>query len=615
LQELVLGYVYSTVITVFPSFHEMNSEYFAALSISSLASDERSVSVDENVSYMSQNAIYQQLSNLEEVTSTFYRQKAIVLDSRHDSFAEIEYDSPQDFEFDIPAFVQHNVLTINVNCLPNFTVGERVLLNDQKIINPGTDHCPLLFNIERKGSQGYQGGKVSFKAVLINGEYCITLGTSHGIVAGKYKLSISLATATRTTSSKVISTIIGDVHAIQAVRVRFGKHNAVQPVPIHSSGVVTGSVQYNEKCFFRYIANDPWQMITIIATPLTPKDGHFAGDVDLYVTNRHNGLVAVTNENYIWRSVQLGVSRVDIMPDDINLPLEPKEGRVFIIGVVGSSQALVEFELSVSQSPCRAVTVFSLPPLTSRRGIKNIDGAAGATCGSSSATIFAEPARPSCQNDTSTEMNTPQYHDVLRCTSAGATTVVDVAEGVSRFYSLKVSDQIDNNDPDGYVDDNEYISDAFGWETAADQHELPVPVQQVDPQVCLLVLIHPENTAELPGSSTHKDISRHYCQPGVLGKLLRDQQVNLVSGCGVYTSDTFACASALYQEVPPGDADHKWEGTGDPKQAAVSPVVYASSDVLYPTASSHSWRVRTLKLCHALLRPVLSTDFFCLLFW
>ena len=79
------------------------------------------------------------------------------------------------------------------------------------------------------------------------------------------------------------------------------------------------------------------------------------GDPDLFVSNKHNGMVAVSKDNYIWKSTNVGADRVDIHPND----LERGRSNILMIGVLGYKDRN-EFELEILLSDALAINPVSV---------------------------------------------------------------------------------------------------------------------------------------------------------------------------------------------------------------------------------------------------------------
>jgi hypothetical protein len=387
----------------------MSAQYFAALSISSLASDDRSVSIDGDGSYISQSAIYQQLSHIEDMAANFITRKPIALDFKHGVYSEVEYDVYQDFEFTVPSFSQQELISICVECLPNFKIGEPLSLSANKEMKVGDDHCALIFDLARKVANRPTGDRIPCKATLTNGEYTIVLSSSAGVVPGSYLLSVGLADIGY--YNQLPSRAFADVHAVQAVRVQCSKTKAVRTIPLQVRVPVSGTATFRDMCYYRFVADDPWQMITI---SVAPKAGS-SGDPDLYVTNRFQGQVAVTRDNYVWSCVSSGTSRIDILPDDANLPADVKDGRIFVIGVACNSAEEADFELAVSTTTPPACTVFNF--------------ASASETHSMAPPVSTNPAKSG--------------RTVLNCAERGCTLDLTLVEREYLHFAVKLPDTLD----------------------------------------------------------------------------------------------------------------------------------------------------------------------------
>jgi hypothetical protein len=386
----------------------MSAQYFAALSISSLASDDRSVSIDGDGSYISQSAIYQQLSHIENMAANFITRKPIALDFKHGVYSEVEYDVYQDFEFTVPSFSQQELISICVECLPNFKIGEPLSLCANKEMKVGDDHCALVFDLARKVANRTTGDRIPCKATLTNGEYTIVLSSSAGVVPGSYLLSVGLVDIGY--YNQLPSRAFADVHAVQAVRVQCSKTKAVRTIPLQVGVPVSGTATFRDMCYYRFVADDPRQIITI---SVAPKAGS-SGDPDLYVTNRFQGQVAVTRDNYVWSCASSGTSRIDILPDDANLPADVMDGRIFVIGVACNSED-ADFELAVSTATPPACTVFNFASANETHSM--------------APPVSANPAKSG--------------RTVLNCAERGCTLDLTLVEGECLHFAVMLPDTLD----------------------------------------------------------------------------------------------------------------------------------------------------------------------------
>jgi hypothetical protein len=362
-------------------------------------------------------------------------------------------------------------------------MGEPLSLCSDKKLVPGIDHCALVFNLERKVGTRTVGERVPCKATLLNGEYCIVLMNASIIVPGTYLLSVGLADVSYYTKNK--HNLYADIHAIQAVRVHCSKSVAVRTVPLEAGVTVTGRASYGEICQYRFIVGDHHQMVTITASPVNASGSGAHSDPDLYVTNRFNGQVAVSKQNYIWSNVNLGVSRIDILPSDPHLPSDTKEGRIFVIGVTSNGSDDAEFQLTVTSSYPPPCTTFNFCP-------RHVDQ-------SMAPPAFIPAARSS--SGAVEAASGAVEHRVLNCAERGCTMDLAIGEGEYLHFAVQMP---------------EYDSSAS----------------------TIVVLVH-----DAPGlaSIAHATVVQQCSVPD----LVRSEDVNLHIGSGVHAGDTLAAQGAL----------------------------------------------------------------------
>ena len=464
----------------------MNAEYFAALSISSLASDDRSVSIDDNGTYLSQSAIYQQLSNIEDIASNFVARKPITLSFKHSTYTEVEYDIHQDFEFSINTLNSHELIALSIKCLPNFTVGEPVSLHNDKRLRPGFDHCALTFNLERKVVGRSIGEKIPFRASLLNGEYSILLSSSAKLTPGTYMLSVGLADIG--CYSKEHSKAYADVHAIQAIRIKCLQTKTARTVPMEAGVPIIAKAALNEMVCYRFVTSDPRHMISITATPVNhAENSSYSSDPDLYVTNRCNGQLAVTKENAVWSNTSLGTSCINILPDDINLPEDTKEGRVFVIGVTSSTAEEAEFSLLVRACLPPPCTLFDFS------GISRLNTA----------------AEQSNKLSNASKRGDSSHSTVIDCVERGCTVEVPLSADAPSHFAVRLPDFDSCTSREG-------VSSS-------------------------IIMLLQECTA-----ASHAQI----VQQANVAQLLQSEDVSLTCGCGVYAGDTLAALGDLDHPYP-----------------------------------------------------------------
>lgn len=222
----------------------------------------------------------------------------------------------------------------------------------QKKIEEGKDHQALTFKLFEKTDEDPKL-KLNFeekeiivlKPVLFNGEYQMTLTAAHGLLEGNYVLRV----LNESGSLRKLS---------QMIRVRVKKVPSVRATALESGRVVSGTVGMNEFKYYRFVCTDLKKMVSIEVRPEKSPQKGAIGDTDVFITNRCDGLIQPSKENFVWASAEVGFSKVDIMPDDINLP-NNKENRVFVIGVVGY-QENNQFELKVTAQPIIPITHLKL---------------------------------------------------------------------------------------------------------------------------------------------------------------------------------------------------------------------------------------------------------------
>jgi len=255
------------------------------------------------------------------------------------------------------------------------------------------------------------------KAILCNGEYDITVTHSHGLQSGRYILSISLASPpppflydnnqeTTTAAAAVDRSLIYHIpsssshsysnsfslppmHQLsgqqqqqqqqlvssQALYVSYSITPTVNATSLSSEKPVSSIIKSNQTHYYRFISNDPDKMISfkLIPRTKTKHTGYVFNDLDLYVSNRHQSLITVNRRSFVWSNCYSGISQIDILPDDLYLPIDRTEGRSFLIAVVPyglnhsiqdkSSIPVVEdgvaYDLSVTLSP--VIPILSIP--------------------------------------------------------------------------------------------------------------------------------------------------------------------------------------------------------------------------------------------------------------
>jgi hypothetical protein len=345
----------------------MNRSYFNALSISSLDSDEQLLNggASDCGSNITQTEMYQQLSYIEEIASNFFMKRPLLLMRDCGVFAEVESGSVQQFEIRVVNLSADDVVSVTMACIPNCMWTEDSLAQEKNKI-AGIDFHALKCSFAR---QDDPTRSFNIKPVLYNGEYCLTVSRAHGFTSGVYILSLSLDSF----DDSPRPTRHVQFDDIQTVRIVYSVHPVVRAVPVEADKAVFGEVAANEFDYYRFVVMD---VLSVVSIKVRSLQTELDGDPDIYVTNRHEGLVGTTRDNYVWRSTEVGADRLDIYPDDLHLEravgndLEASS-RVLVIGVTGSRETN-SYELVVSVSAPVPVVPLLLPAAPATR--KTFDG-------------------------------------------------------------------------------------------------------------------------------------------------------------------------------------------------------------------------------------------------
>lgn len=318
---------------------DAKSSFFGGLSVSSVASDEKSESMSEIGAIQSHLELYQRLHDLEELTGNFLTNRPTVLTQNSFSFSEVERGHMQAFEFTLPSFSQADVLTVSITCIPdcfdNRTIYDRLHAVQHQPLDITMSPASVLEEHSKFADQQRSPARASttYTPQLNNGEYSFTLTSAQGLSARTYVLRIAHADAA--SSSKIY----------QSIRVNYRVHSQIHATPLMEASSVLGKVGMNEFVYYRFTNTHARKVIRfkIVMKGGTNNENSDLGDADLYISNNHGGLIGVTKDNYTWKSTHVGNCHVDIHPSDPELP----RGQNFVIGVCGFREQN-SFELTVS---------------------------------------------------------------------------------------------------------------------------------------------------------------------------------------------------------------------------------------------------------------------------
>lgn len=270
-----------------------------------------------------------------------------------------------DFRFEVSHdLTAREVVAFTVFCVPNYAIDDEFVSAVQKKRVAGLDFLPLHFHIDYGGNAGssslvrsqnnsknntmnsmlsqsaasqlahsgasskQNSSTIFLKAMLFNGTYTFVLTTTHGSLrAGQYVLRISCvddevdddahdveaARSTGGSPSRSFKEKSSSFLFRQDVRVEFRVENVVKAGSISpGSGMLKKSVGYQDMVYYRVVLTDRSQMLTVQVIS-------DEGDVDLFISNRFDGMVAVTAETAVWSNYDLGISTIQICPGDIHL--------------------------------------------------------------------------------------------------------------------------------------------------------------------------------------------------------------------------------------------------------------------------------------------------------
>lgn len=103
--------------------------------------------------------------------------------------------------------------------------------------------------------------------------------------------------------------------------------------------------------YYTFEVTDASQMLTILYAPASAEPYNEESDPDVYVSNRHP---IVTQENYMWKSTNIGGDKLEIHPSDPNY----KPG-LYYIGVLAYKPNTNVFTVKADLSPASPLILLS----------------------------------------------------------------------------------------------------------------------------------------------------------------------------------------------------------------------------------------------------------------
>lgn len=270
------------------------------------------------------------------------------------SFFNVEAgNSGVNLTLDLQHVGQDDVLVISVLCLPTYVIEEEFVSCVEKRRTPGLDFTPLHFRLVNCGHDpplGSRAAPLPIKPNLFNGEYCISLTSASGLRSGTCMLNIA---STDDESDDDIFPQSPSERPMrnQGIRVHWQLLPSVQATSLSAGKASAGFVAANEVAYFRFVLTSPQQMVTFRARPDAREHSGASCELELFVTDRNDGLAAVTKENCVWSSADPHGPLVQICPDDPHFftgeSPQAVDVRYFIVGVSGAQEANT-FELLAS---------------------------------------------------------------------------------------------------------------------------------------------------------------------------------------------------------------------------------------------------------------------------
>lgn len=269
--------------------------------------------------------------------------RAEKLAENRDVFADIDRSNIQNMEIYIPKLGRGDVLCVDVVCVPSDMRTFDLIDVCEGSFNKPVDHEPLDVMLSPSPPSSLDGDALAGPTARPHSPF---LPVYHN---GEYEFN--LTSAHGITAGRYLLSVTNTGNYTQSIRAKMKIRPYVQATAIDDHEPVTvNDVAQNEFCFFRFVLKDRTSFVSIRVTPQGNATGT-ASDPDLYVSNKYSGLVAVDRDNYIWRSTNVGLDQVDIHPDDLNA----KRSGIFIIGVQGYKD-VNSFTLEVNvSSPIRSI--------------------------------------------------------------------------------------------------------------------------------------------------------------------------------------------------------------------------------------------------------------------
>lgn len=255
--------------------------------------------------------------------------------------------------FTVPAFSTDDVFVITIYCLPSFIVEEDFVACNEKQRSPGVDFSPLNFRLFRSNDNAAflnSGAYLPVRPALFNGEYVITVTGASGFRAGSYVLMITTKEEDDLSDDDILQSHLHDsLQRYQGIRAQWDIYPAVSAMTVSANQSVRGTVTAQEVVYYRFVLTDPSKTVTLRLLPLLLDDKQSdKGELEIFVTDKYEGLVAATRENCRWYC-QAAPYILTLLPTTTAAAIsgEQPDIRRFVIGVSGGSDVNY-FELGIS---------------------------------------------------------------------------------------------------------------------------------------------------------------------------------------------------------------------------------------------------------------------------
>lgn len=390
---------------------DADNEYLAALSISSLASDdERSEINDEVLPSTHLRPIRMQklvpsYPQVKEQGEFRNHKRDMSMDSEggqgpylnyfrlekgHATYATIEQGGRGVcLQFTIEKDLSvRDVVAVSLYCVPNYIMDDDLIASAKRRRQRGLDFIGLDFDLtmnelsphgahrtdesdenfslgnsqaansrhSRKSTTPDRSrhGAIKMKTHLFNGTYTLVISTAHGALrAGEYNLCISIQPERDEDGNEKVSFLYH-----QDIRASYNIVPEVKATSLPTNSTTLVSVGCKEFAYYRVVLADRTQMISF-------RTESSKGDVEIFITNQFDSLVPVDQQNAVWRSRDPGNSRIDILPDDLGLAESTEQDNsssveTFLVGLFGSSDGVNQCTFSILTSAPVSVTRFVL---------------------------------------------------------------------------------------------------------------------------------------------------------------------------------------------------------------------------------------------------------------